>query len=229
MAIPCLKACSSSTSLGQATLPSHLLPAHAVRLPTLAQGLSIDCCTGQGKKASLLFSAALQNRLTACFCHCNYTYGDLVFMQVCSDARPMHCSSGQDKIASLLFSTATRNRLTAALWHCKHTSGDLLSIQVCSDLTQCTAALVSAKQLPCFSVLLCKTGSQHACATAITPMEMWSSCRCAVLQHQCTAALVKATKLPCFSVLFCKTSSQHASATSITPIKICPLYRCAMM
>ena len=115
MAIPCLKACSSSTSLGQATLPPHLLPAHAVRLPTLAQGLSIDCCTGQGEKASLLFGAALQNRLTACFCNCNYTYGDLVFMQVCSDATPMHFSTGLGKTASLLFCAALHNRVSAAL------------------------------------------------------------------------------------------------------------------
>ena len=51
--------------------------------------------TGQGNLASLLFSAALQTSLTAGLCHCNYTYGDLLVIQVCSDARPMHSSTGQ--------------------------------------------------------------------------------------------------------------------------------------
>jgi len=55
----------------------------------------MHCCTDQGKTASLLFSGALQTSLTACLCHCNYTYGDVLFIQVCSDARSMHCSIGQ--------------------------------------------------------------------------------------------------------------------------------------
>ncbi len=57
-----------------------------------------DQCTAalvRGIKASLLFSDALQTSLTACLCQSNYTYGDLMFIQVCSDARSMHCSIGQ--------------------------------------------------------------------------------------------------------------------------------------
>jgi len=94
---------------------------------------------------------------------------------------------------------------------------------------QCTAGLVRAKQLPCCSVLLCKAGSQHACAIAITPMENCSSFRCAVMQHQSTAETVKAKQLPCCSVLLCKTGSQHARAAAITPMEICYLYRYAVM
>ena len=59
-------------------------------------------------------------------------------------------------------------------------------------------------------MLLCKTGSQHACATAITPMEICSSNRCAVSQHQCTAARFRAKCSPRCSVLLCKTGSQQA-------------------
>ena len=66
---------------------------------------------------------------------------------------------------------------------------------------QCTSALVRAKKLPCCLVLLCKLGSQHACASANTPMDICCSYRCAVKHHQCTAALVKAKKLPCISLL----------------------------
>ncbi len=73
----------------------------------------MHCSTGQGKIASLLFSVALQNRLTAALSHFNYTVGVLPFIQVCCDARPMHCSTGQGEIASLLFSVALQNRLTS--------------------------------------------------------------------------------------------------------------------
>jgi len=37
--------------------------------------------------------------------------------------------------------------------------------------------------------LLCNTGSQQACARAITPMKIFSAHRCAVMQHQSSAAL----------------------------------------
>ena len=42
----------------------------------------LHCSTGQGKKASLLFSAVLLNRLTAALCPCKHTYGGLLFIQV---------------------------------------------------------------------------------------------------------------------------------------------------
>ncbi len=80
---------------------------------------------------------------------------------------------------------------------------------------QCTAALVMARQLPHWSVLPCKPSSQDACVTAITPMEICSSYRCAVMQHQCLAALVRAEQLPHCSVVLCKTGSQHACVIAI--------------
>ena len=93
----------------------------------------------------------------------------------------------------------------------------------------CTAALVRAKQLSHCSVLLCKIASQHACATAITPMEICPSYRCALMQDICTAALVRAKQLSHCSVLLCKPASQHACATAIAPMEICPSYRRALM
>jgi len=59
--------------------------------------------------------AALQKGLAACLCHCNHSYGDLLFIQVYSDATPEHCSTGQGKTASLLFSAALQSSLTACL------------------------------------------------------------------------------------------------------------------
>ena len=55
----------------------------------------MHCSTDQGKLHSPLFSVALQNRLTAGLGHCNYTYRDLLFIQVCSDPTAMQCSTGQ--------------------------------------------------------------------------------------------------------------------------------------
>jgi len=79
-----------------------------------------------------LFSAALENKLTAGLCHYKYTYGDLLSIQVCSDPAQMHCSNGLDKMHSPLFSAALENRLTAGFCHCNYTYGGLLFKQVCS-------------------------------------------------------------------------------------------------
>ena len=87
----------------------------------------------RGKLHSSLFSSALQKRLTAGLGHCNYTYGDMLFIQVCGDARPMHCSTGQGKVVSLLFSAVLQSSLTACLCHCSYSYGDSLFIQVFSD------------------------------------------------------------------------------------------------
>ena len=75
----------------------------------------MHCSTGHGRTASLLFSAALQNRLTARLCHCNYTYGDLLFIQVCSDATQMHYSTGQGRTAGLLFNAAVQKHVHSSL------------------------------------------------------------------------------------------------------------------
>jgi len=151
-------------------------------IATLVRAKQLPCCS------VLLCKTGSQQPCATAICTC----GDLLFIQMCSDATPMHCSTAQGKTASLLFSAALQNRLTAALCHCNCTCGDLLFIQVCSDATPLIATLVRAKQLPCCSVLLCKTGSQQPCATAIAFMEVCSSYRCAVMQHKCTATLVRA-------------------------------------
>ncbi len=45
-------------------------------------------------------------------CHCIYTHGDLLCIQVCSDPAPMHCGSVQCKLQSPLFSGAERSFLS---------------------------------------------------------------------------------------------------------------------
>ena len=102
--------------------------------PSYRRALMQDQCTAAVVKTAFpLFSAALQTSLTAALCHCNHTYGDLPFIQVCTDARHMHCSTGQGKTASPQFSAALQTSLTACLCHCNYTYGDLPLIQVCTD------------------------------------------------------------------------------------------------
>jgi len=80
-----------------------------------------------------LLSAALHNRLAAAVCHCNDTYEDLLFIQVCTDLPLMQCNTDFGRMHTPLLSAALQNRLAAALCHCNDTYEDLLSIQVCSD------------------------------------------------------------------------------------------------
>ncbi len=54
--------------------------------------------------------------LKAGLCHRNYTYGDLLRIQVCSEPTELHCSTGLGKMQSPLFSSALQNRLTAGLF-----------------------------------------------------------------------------------------------------------------
>ncbi len=145
---------------------------------------------------STLSSDALQNRLTACLSHCNYTYESLLLIQVCTDPSPKHCSPGFGKLHSPLSSAALQNRLTACLCHRNHTYEYLLLTQVCTDPPPMHCSTDYGKCIPHCPVLLCKTGSQHACVAAITPMKACCSHKCALIHHQCTAALIMANAFP---------------------------------
>ena len=61
---------------------------------------------GFEKMSSPLFSAALQNRLAAGFCHCIYTFEGLLCIQVGSDPPPMHCNTVKEKRRFPLLSVA---------------------------------------------------------------------------------------------------------------------------
>ncbi len=73
-----------------------------------------------------------------------------------------------------------------------------------------------------------KQAHSRQCVTAVTPMEVCISYRCAVTQHQCTAALFRAKCNPHCSVLLCKTESQQCCVSAVTPVEICSSYRCAV-
>ncbi len=142
-------------------------------------------CTATLVKVLLLCKRCSKQAL----CCCNYIYEDFLFIRACSDPTPMLCSATQGKTDSPLFSAALQNRLTAGLSHCKYTYKGLFFIQVYSDPRLITAALVRAECIPHCSVLLCKTGSQQACVTAVKPVDICSSYRSAKLGSNCSAAL----------------------------------------
>jgi len=60
-----------------------------------------------------LLIGALQNSLTAGWCHRNHTYENLLFMQVCSGPTPRRCSTALGKMLFPLLSGALQNSLTA--------------------------------------------------------------------------------------------------------------------
>jgi len=65
-----------------------------VKASTRTQQRTSNLARVKAKCVPPLFSAALENKLTARFCHSYYTYKDLLFIQVCSDPAEMHCSTG---------------------------------------------------------------------------------------------------------------------------------------
>ena len=123
----------------------------------------------------------------------------------------MHCSTVQGKMQSPLFSAALQNRLTAGsvspqlhLWtFALHTGVQRPSTNA---LQHCS------RQNAIPTVQCCSTKQAHSrqCVTAITPVEICSSYRCAMTQNKCTAALFRAKRNPQGLLLLCKTCSQQA-------------------
>ena len=105
-------------------------------------------------------------------CHCSYTCGDLLFIQVSSDPAHMLCNTVQGKMQSPLFSAALQKRLTAG-----SVSLHLTPMEICSSY-RC-------------SVLLCKRGSQH--------LEICSSYRCPVTHHMLCNTVQGKMQSPLFS------------------------------
>ncbi len=75
--------------------------------------------------------------------------------------------------------------------------------------------------VPCLGGMFSGALQNRACVTVVTPMEIWSSYRCAVSQQKCSEALVWAKCISRCSVLLCKTGSQQACVNATTPMEIC--------
>ena len=122
-------------------------------------------------------------------CHCSYTCGDLLFIQVCSDTPQMLCSKFQGKMQFPLLKVALQNRLTTGsvfmrlhLWRFALHAG----VQ-----RPTTDALQHCSGQNAISIVQCCSANQahsRQCVTAAAPVETCSSHRCLVTQHQCSAA-----------------------------------------
>ena len=126
---------------------------------------SYRCARTQHKWSAALFRAKCNNHCSVLPCktgsqqavfHCSYTYANLLFIQVCSDATPMHCSSVQGRMQSPLFNAALQNRLTAGSVSLQlHLLNSLLFIQVCSDATPMHCSSVQGRmKSPLFNAAL---------------------------------------------------------------------------
>ena len=76
--------------------------------------------TGFGKMHLPVSRALLQHRLTACLCHCSYTYEDLLLINLCIDTTAMLCSTGFGKMHLPVSRALLQHRLTACLCHCSY-------------------------------------------------------------------------------------------------------------
>ena len=133
---------------------------------------------------------------------------------------------------SPLLSAALQDRLAAGMYHCNYTYEALLVIQVCSDPTpvHCITVLCKMQCTQCCSATALQVHC-YTCMTAITPMKLCCSYRCAVNQHQCTASLLFAK---CSHPLLSAALQDRLAAgmyhciTAVTPTKLCWSYRCAV-
>ena len=144
-------------------------------------------------------------------CHCNHTYGVLLFIQVCREPAQMQCSSAQGKMQSPLFSVALQSRLTAGSVSLQlHLCRFALHTGVQGASTNAVQLCSRQNAIPIVQCCPAKQAQSRQCVTAITPMEFCSSYRCAGSQHKCSAAFVQGKMRSHCSVLLCKTGSKQA-------------------
>ena len=173
--------------------------------------------TALGKKQSPLPSAAVRDRLSTGLCQCKYTNENLLFLRP-NTIVLQHCLWQQAITTVQCCCTKQDDSMLVPLL--LHLGRFVLRTGVQCHNTNALQHRSGETHPDHFSVLLCKTGSQHACDTAIC-----CSYRCAVTQHQRTAALFLVKCSPHRSVLLCKIGLQQACITAITPMKFCCSYR----
>ena len=142
--------------------------------------ISVHCSTGQDRMNFSLPCVALQNKVTACWCHYKYTLVYFFNIQVLNVPSPLHCSIGQGEMHSSLPSCSAKQAdsyvverlcgvrclITNALQHWSEQKAFLIA-RSCSAKQadsiamshhQYTIALVKTKCFPHSPDLHCKTG-----------------------------------------------------------------------
>ena len=135
----------------------------------------------------------------------------MLFVQMCSKSPTMLCRTDFGKMHYPLFSAALQDRLAAASVSLQsHPWRFALHTGVQRRNTNALHLCSGQKVFPIVQCWSAKQAHSRQCITAVTPMEICSSYRCAVTQQQCTAALFGAKCIPYCSVLLCTTGSQQA-------------------
>ena len=140
-----------------------------------------------------LLSAAVQNRLTAGLCHCKYTYGYLLSIQVCSGPTAVqgHTAFGKVQLppAQCCCAKQADSRLVPLqihLWIFSFNTGCAVAQQ------QCSATLLLAKcNCPLLSAAVQNRLTAGLCHCKYTYGYLLSD-RCAVAQQQCKDTLLLA-------------------------------------
>ena len=138
--------------------------------------------------------------------------GKLFFIQVCNDPTLLQCSTGQGNIPLPLFSGALQNWLTAGPWVTLTTHVEICSLHRCCNeptLKRCRTGQAKMKS-PLFSAALQNWLTAGPCVALNSPMEFCSSYRCVVNQHGCNAALFRVKLNSHCAVVLCKAGSQQA-------------------
>ncbi len=162
-------------------------------------------------------------------CHCSHSYGDLLFMQVCSEPAPMHCSSVQGNMQSPLFSAALQNSVTPCMSHCSHTYGDLLFMQVCSEPPPMHCSKVQGKMhSPLFSaaVQISLTACLFHCNHTYGDLLFIHVCSAATPMHCSTGQSKMHSHCQCCSA---KQAHSRHCVNAVTPMEKGSSYRCAVL
>ena len=185
------------------------------------------CNTVQGKTQSSLFSAALQNWLTAGSVSLQLHLWNLLFIQVSSGTSKMLCNTVQGKMQSPLFSAALQNRLTAGSVSLQLHLWNLLFIQVSSGTSKMFCNTVQGKtQSSLFSAAL---QNWLTAGSVSLQLHLWRFALHTGVQWHSTYALQQGSGQNAIPTVQCCSAKQAHSrqcVTAVTPMEICSSYRC---
>ena len=162
-------------------------------------------------------------------CHCSYTYGNLLFIHVYRDPRPMHCSTGSGQHACSTAQCCFANQAHSRQYVIANTPMEKrLFIQVFSADSPMHCSIGSGQKcmFHC-SALLCKTGSKQAvchCSYTYGDLLFIQVYKDPTPMHCSTGSGQNAffTAQCCFAK---QAHSRHCDIT-VTPMETCSSYTC---
>ncbi len=161
-------------------------------------------------------------------CHCRYTCGYLLFIQVWRDPKQKQCSTVQGRMQSPLCSGALQRKVTAGLCQCNYSYGDLMFVHWYSDPapTHCSSVQSRMQSTLFRPALVWSDPQEMQCSTVQGRMQ--STLFSVALQKKPTAGLCHC-KYTCGYLLFIqvwrdpkKKAMQHCSGqNAVTALQWC--------